>query len=249
MCLAEWASARCHSFSTRRVILTTGDYNADPRHRAISLLGATYLLVRNPSKLKTLQHEIRTTFSTANDITLASVNGLKYQNAVISESLRLWPAAPETFRRVVNTGGKMIAGKYVPVGTHVGVYHWVAGHYSRAWTNVDKFVPERWLVRSTKGTGTGNPNDSGPPPSVYDGAYDVHETDQHSLQQPFNVGPRNCGGQVMANAQIRLILANLVWHFDFVLAEESDNAQWMDVGFFGLVADKQPLFVRLRSIR
>jgi cytochrome P450 len=172
---------------------------------------------------------------------------LKYQNAVISESLRLWPAAPETFRRVVNKGGKIIAGKYVPAGTHVGVYHWVAGHYSQAWTNVDEFVPERWLVKSANKSGETNSKETSTWTS--NNQDDRYRSDQRSLQQPFNVGPRNCAGQVMANAQLRLILANLIWHFDFELTEESDRADWMDVGFFGLVADKRPLFVKLKYIR
>jgi hypothetical protein len=70
-----------------------------------------------------LQSEIRSDFAAAEDITLAGVNNLKYQSAVIHEAMRLWPAAPETQRRIVNKGGKVIAGKYVAAGTHVGVYH------------------------------------------------------------------------------------------------------------------------------
>ncbi|KPI45628.1 putative sterigmatocystin biosynthesis monooxygenase stcF [Cyphellophora attinorum] len=192
---------------------------------AISLLGLTYLLLRNPRELKILQEEVRSTFNSADDITLARVNALKYQNACISEGLRLWPAGPETTRRTVNKGGKVIAGEHVPAGTHVGVYHWVAGRYPGAWKDAESFVPERWLP----------------------GGAD-HKDDLKGVIQPFNVGPRNCVGQQLANAQLRLILANMIWYFDMAL-DNPNEADWMDVKIFGLVAVKKPLMVKLTSIR
>jgi cytochrome P450 len=75
-----------------------------------------YYLLKNPSKLRNLTTEIRSSFKSEADITLSGVNGLKYQNAVISESMRLCPPGPETMRRVVNPGGNIICGDLIPAG-------------------------------------------------------------------------------------------------------------------------------------
>jgi cytochrome P450 len=81
---------------------------------AIAMAGAMYFLLKDPTRMKRLTDEIRSTFETANDITLAAVNNLRYQNAVFAESLRLWPPGPETLRRVTNPGGNVINGEWVP---------------------------------------------------------------------------------------------------------------------------------------
>ena len=198
----------------------------------MSLSGILYLLMRNPSKFKQLQDEIRSTFTSAEEITLTGVNALKFQSAVIVEGYRLWPPPAETFRRVVRKGGKIILCQWIPAGTWVGVYHWAAGHWSGAWKDHDKFLPERWLPENQGENGE-------------------YRDDKRGVIQPFNVGPRNCVGQQLANAATRLILANLVWHFDIELAEETrdDAEDWMNVKIFGLVYVRKPLMVRLKYIR
>jgi cytochrome P450 len=170
-----------------------------------------------------LQDEVRSTFATIDDISLASVNALSYQNNVIMESLRLCPPGPETVRRRAMTG-KVISGQYVPEGTLVGVYHWVAGRYSRAWRNADSFIPERWLPNSNE-----------------------YSEDWRNVIQPYQVGPRNCAGQVLANAELRLILAAMIVSFDMSLADE-EQKDWLDFPIFGLMSDKKPLMVKLRPV-
>jgi cytochrome P450 len=120
--------------------------------------------------------------------------------------------------------GKVISGQYVPEGTLVGVYHWVAGRYSRAWRNADSFIPERWLPNSNE-----------------------YSEDWRNVIQPYQVGPRNCAGQVLANAELRLILAAMIVSFDMSLADE-EQKDWLDFPIFGLMSDKKPLMVKLRPV-
>lgn len=47
-----------------------------------------YQLLKNPEVLKKLVTEIRSSFSTCEDITMASVTSLKYELAVLEEALR-----------------------------------------------------------------------------------------------------------------------------------------------------------------
>ncbi|KAG5301951.1 cytochrome P450 monooxygenase [Histoplasma ohiense] len=49
--------------------------------------------------------------------------------------------------------------------------------------------------------------------------------DKRDMIQPFHVGPRNCLGRNLAYAEMRLILARLIYNFDMKLAPESAN--WM----------------------
>lgn len=61
--------------------------------------------------------------------------------------------------------------------------------------------------------------------------------------QPFSVGPRNCIGLTLAYHEMRLIMANLLWHFDVELSGECDEG-WLDQSSH-LVWDKKPLMVKI----
>jgi len=74
----------------------------------------TYLLLQNATKFHLLKNEIRSTFKDETEITLTAINNLPYLSAVINESMRLFPSAPETTRRISN--GDVICGEFVPAG-------------------------------------------------------------------------------------------------------------------------------------
>ncbi|KAH8671963.1 cytochrome P450 [Tricladium varicosporioides] len=189
---------------------------------ATSLSGTFFLLLTNHLKLQVLTDEIRSTFPIEDDITVTSIQNLKYLNAVISESLRLFPAGPETTRRYTNAGGNTILGELIPKGTAVGVYHYAAGHSISSWRDAESFVPERWLD---------DPK---------------YKNDNRGVISPFQYGPRNCVGQNLALAQMRLFLARLLWNFDIELCKESKN--WWGMRAWALNYDKPPLLVRLNAV-
>ncbi|KAL2064126.1 hypothetical protein VTL71DRAFT_4620 [Oculimacula yallundae] len=191
---------------------------------ATALTVAIYLLLKSPSKLTILVEEIRSAFKSEEEITMVSTNSLKYQTAVISESMRMYPAGPETTRRIANKDGNVICGQFVPEGTLVGVYHWAAGRFKAAWKDADEFVPERWL---------GN---------------DRYKDDVKGVLNVWNSGPRNCIGQNFALAYVKLVLARLIWRFDMKLCKESENLM-DDVGVSVLLYHKGPLMIRLNSVR
>ena len=55
------------------------------------LTGAVYYLTTNPPILEKIVKEIRTTFRTEDSINITSIGGLKYENAVLEETLRIFP--------------------------------------------------------------------------------------------------------------------------------------------------------------
>lgn len=80
---------------------------------ATLLSGVTYLLCTNPEALAKLTHEVRTAFSSENEIDFQSVSGLQYMLACLDEALRVYPPAPVGLPREVPKGGWTIAGHYV----------------------------------------------------------------------------------------------------------------------------------------
>jgi averantin hydroxylase len=86
----------------------------------------------------------------------------------------------------------------------------------------DEFLPQRWLG-------------------------DVQfADDDRAVLQPFSIGPRNCIGRSLAYAEMRLILAKILFNFDLEL-DEGMTGQWMDQKVY-LLWEKKPLWVRLKSV-
>jgi len=157
---------------------------------ASTLTGVTHYLLKNRPVLDKLTAEIRAEFETQDDMTLHRLAQMKYLNAVIEEGMRLFPAVPSTLPRMVPEGGAMVLGRFVPAGTTLGVNQMSANKSSSNFTSPDSYIPERWL--------------SSPP----------YPTDDLKARQPFHVGPANCIGKNLAYAEMRLLLANVCWHFD-----------------------------------
>ena len=72
------------------------------------------------------------------------------------------------------------------------------------------------------------------------------EEDKRKIVQPFSVGPRNCIGRNLAMAEMRVLLARLMWGFEMVLDERS--AEWGRGQDIFLVYDKPSLWVRLKPV-
>lgn len=188
---------------------------------ATTLSGATYFLLAHPDVLARLQREVRTAFKSADDINIASVNRLPYMLAVLNESLRMYPPVTSNLVRMVPPGGAQIAGRFVPAGTYVEVQHWSINHSDANFTNPWEFNPERFL----------NPG----------------EGDVLEALQAFSVGPRNCIGRNLAYAEMRLILARLVFDFDMTLAADSLN--WVGRQKTYTLWDRLPLNVYFTPVK
>lgn len=80
------------------------------------LSGLTYLLLKTPTAMAKVVHEVRSSFSSSDEITILSASNLKYMIACLDEALRIYPPTPSGFSRIVPEGGDIIAGKWVPSG-------------------------------------------------------------------------------------------------------------------------------------
>ncbi|KAL9950029.1 hypothetical protein D7B24_001162 [Verticillium nonalfalfae] len=192
---------------------------------ATLLSGATYLLVSNRHVLDKVTKEVRETFASADDINLSSVGGLSYMLAVLNESFRCYPPVTSNLVRRVPLGGQTIAGNYVPVGTLVEVQQWSANHSTDNWADPWTFRPERFLDSEEEAAAKGN---------------------KFEALQPFSVGPRNCIGRNLAYAEMRLILARVLYDFDLELAPQSEG--WLETQKAYSLWNKPPLEIKLTPV-
>ncbi|ESZ91765.1 cytochrome P450 monooxygenase [Sclerotinia borealis F-4128] len=211
--------------SVQEIKATSGVLMLAGSETTATLLSAvTYYLLApgNEHILKKLVKEVRTTFKSEEEIDMVSVNKLRYQLAVLDETMRIHPPAPFGSPRVVPGDGQWVSGYWVPGGTNISCVIYAAQRQSANFKNPDKFAPERWLD---------DPEYAG---------------DERGAFQPFNLGPRNCIGRNLAYAEMRLILARVIWNFDLELADESKS--WAKNMKIFLLWEKPPLYVNLKLV-
>ena len=218
---------------------------------ATVLSGVTNHLVQNPTVLQRLQSEVRKAFNTKEDITFSALRELSYLNAVLEEGLRMCPPVPASLSRVVPAGGDTVCGQFLPenvsspfhtdpsnystldlptpLQTNVSVHQWTISNSPSNFHLPTSFAPSRWLPPPAR-------------PSEFD-------NDKRSSSQPFSVGPRSCIGKSLAYAEMRLILAKMVWTFDMEVPEKGKKVlDWAAQKTYVLV-EKKPFEARLKSVR
>lgn len=95
--------------------------------------------------LKRLKSEIRSTFDNAQYVTGDATARLPYLNAVLEETMRIFPPSPVGPPRVSPPGGELVDGTFIPGGTYVSTDVWTIHRDSRTVGDFpDKFIPERW---------------------------------------------------------------------------------------------------------
>ncbi|KAJ6171580.1 hypothetical protein N7470_000647 [Penicillium chermesinum] len=186
---------------------------------ATLLAGVTYLLLSNPAALKRLTGEVRSTFDNESDITMTSVNQLTYMLACLNEALRVYPPVPTGLPRVVPQEGRPVLGRYIPGEPYI------IGPY----TTTKSISPSP--THFARSASLGDPR---------------FANDDYEILQPFNVGPRNCLGRNLAYAEMRMILARIVFNFDLSLAKDSEG--WMERQKIFLFWQKGPLNVHLTPV-
>ncbi|KAK3368610.1 putative benzoate 4-monooxygenase cytochrome P450 [Podospora didyma] len=162
---------------------------------ATALTGTTFLLLRHPAVYRKAVDEVRGAFSSETEITTSNIAGrLPFLDAVLHESMRLYPPVPITLPRRVPGDGEVIDGRFVAEGCTVGVNHLACYRSNSLFPNAKEFQPERWL-------------NQGP-----------NLAKMLESFKPFSYGPRTCLGKNLAWAELRLILARWmdgqkVWGF------------------------------------
>ncbi|KAI1416404.1 cytochrome P450 [Hypoxylon sp. FL1857] len=185
----------------------------------------TYLLLSNPVTYERLRKEIRESFTSEKDITVATAQSLPYLSAAIDETLRIHHPTPIHLPRIVPEGGQVIDGTWIPGKTVIGMALQTAQTSPLYFEDPLGYHPERFL----------SPSDP-----RYEARFD---RDEKRAFRPFSIGNRNCLGERFVLAEIKLMMAKTFWSFDMSLAENSDT-DWMDQKAY-LVFTPKPLFVKI----
>ena len=190
-----------------------------------TLTWAFYNLVRNPHTLARLREELASTGVPAKDLSFRTAQSLPYLNAIIDETLRLFPQTGFGLPRVVPLGGATICGYHFPSGCTVSMNAW-AMHYNNAFfPEAEKFKPERWL-ESDKET----------------------KEKMQAAYFPFGLGSRTCIGKNIASLVILKALPQLVEKFDVEVAGEFKDGRNLPVQNIFLVrATEFPAVVKVRK--
>jgi cytochrome P450 len=83
---------------------------------ATALACVLYHLLRDADVMAELQQEIRTRFTSYDEIRASSTLPLKFLKAVILEGLRVYAPLPFALPRVVPAGGDTVDGVFLPEG-------------------------------------------------------------------------------------------------------------------------------------
>ncbi|KAF3573798.1 hypothetical protein F2Q69_00062314 [Brassica cretica] len=154
-------------------------------------------LLRNPKMMVKAQEEIRQVIRRNDAVRELDIFELPYLQAVVKETLRLHPPSPFLIPRTSESDDVRIFEFIIPKNTRVSSLHvsfsilWAIGRDPNVWENPTQFKPERFLGREI----------------------DVKGNDFELI--PFGAGRRICPGLPLGFRIVHLVLASLLYGFDW----------------------------------
>ncbi|KAL8116188.1 hypothetical protein AgCh_022617 [Apium graveolens] len=163
----------------------------------VTLTWAVSLLLNNRRVLEKVQDELEKHVGRDRQVNLSDVKNLTYMQAIVKETLRLYPATPLNPPREA-TEDCTVAGFHIPAGTRLFVNLWKLQRDPSVWSDPLEFQPERFIEKHV----------------------DVEMWGQNFELIPFGSGRRVCPGITLGLQILHLTLAQLLHGFE--LATVSD---------------------------
>ncbi|KAK7268453.1 hypothetical protein RIF29_21151 [Crotalaria pallida] len=170
---------------------------------AYALERAMTEVLHNPGVMAKAKKELEQIIGKGNPIEESDVARLPYLQAIIKETLRMYPPAPLLLPRKAKVDVE-IFGYTVPKGARVLINEWAIGRNPSIWENANSFLPERFLGSTIDIKG------------------------QNFLLTPFGSGRRICPGFPLAIKMLHSMLGSLINSFDWKL-ENDMNPKDMDL--------------------
>nr|XP_043615954.1 cytochrome P450 CYP82D47-like [Erigeron canadensis] len=171
--------ATCHQIITAGLDMTSA-----------TLTWAVTLLLNNPITLAAAQAEIDEHVGRERLVEEADMKNLVYIEAIIKETMRLYPAAPLA-APPESISDCILGGYTVPKGTRLLVNISKIHRDPNIWSYPKEFQPERFLTNQKH----------------------IDDKGQHFELFPFGSGRRMCPGAAMAFQEMRFTLASLIQQF------------------------------------
>ncbi|KAJ6634902.1 Cytochrome P450 9e2, partial [Pseudolycoriella hygida] len=160
----------------------------------------SYELMANTDVQRRLQQEIDEMNEAIGGkrVNYEQIQGMKYMDQVVCETLRKWPPAPLVDRLCVKDYEMVYDDKKFTIEKGKNFYIPIFGihHDARYYENPEKFDPDRFSEENRRNID----------PDAY---------------LPFGLGPRNCIGSRFALMELKTIIYYLLLNFDFVPTEKS----------------------------
>ncbi|GJN03198.1 hypothetical protein PR202_ga20612 [Eleusine coracana subsp. coracana] len=187
----------------------------DPAYLTLEFALAELML--NREAMTKLQAEVRSSIPKGpNTINEQHLTGMTYLKAVIKETLRLHPPSPLLLPHFLKEDC-VVDAYTIPACTTMFVNAWAIGRDPKIWDAVEKFMPERFIhEEEIQG-------------------FDFRGKDFQFL--PFGSGRRMCPGMNFALASVEIMLASLVYHFNWELPNGVDDIDMTEV--FGLTVSRK----------
>ncbi|KAL3650936.1 hypothetical protein CASFOL_007339 [Castilleja foliolosa] len=147
-------------------------------------------MMKNPRALHKAQVEVRQILQDKQTFQENDIQNLSYLKMVIKETLRTHPPGPLLCPRRCRQQST-VDGYDIPVGTIVMINVWAIGRNPESWHDPEKFEPERFE------------------------RVDVNYNGNYFEFIPFGAGRRICPGIAFGMAGVEIILARLLYHFDW----------------------------------
>lgn len=189
---------------------------------ANTLAWMVWLLHRNPAAAAQARAEVDTVLAGAGALReVGQLRGLDLVEACAHEAMRLKPVAP--FLGAQAMQDTVVAGVQVPRGGLVLCLMRPGGLDAGRFPRPEAFDPRRWL------------GDQGTEHAM---------ASAKRATMPFGAGPRMCPGRYLALAEIKLVAAMLLAHFDIESVDTDSGAEPRET--FAFVMAPERLRMRLR---
>ncbi|RDB16849.1 hypothetical protein Hypma_002466 [Hypsizygus marmoreus] len=195
-----------------------------------------WFLLNNDVAYKRLQEEVDKVV--LDDVTTQAQ--LPYLNAVINESMRLFPTVPSGSTRapLIGSGGHTIGQHFLPEGTTALIHTYTLQRDERNFSPLpDKFIPERWLSEKEQVLLE--------PGLFKDRKHVVCNT---TAFIPFSYGPADCIGKRLALQDMRMVICAILQRFELRFKAGFNVESWEDEMFDYFMVKKAnlPVVVTLR---
>ncbi|XP_010934114.1 xanthotoxin 5-hydroxylase CYP82C4-like [Elaeis guineensis] len=158
---------------------------------SVTMTWALALMLNHPHVLRKAQEELEAHVGRARNVNESDVEKLVYLQAIVKETLRLYPPGPILLPHQAMEDCQ-VAGFDVPAGTQVLVNAWAIQRDPQVWPEPSAFRPERFLTSHG----------------------DVGVRGRQLELLPFGSGRRACPGASFALQVVHLTLARIIHGFD-----------------------------------
>lgn len=163
---------------------------------AATLSWTLHLLSLHPEIQEKVESEVRSVLLQETPtieqcyVSKKAVSRMVYLDAVVKESMRLYPVAPFVVRNINADTAIPDTKVILPKSSFACIWIYGLHRNPNLWSYPDRFLPERWLPENA---------------SIY-----KDEGITNGAYMPFASGPRMCVGQPLATIVLRIMLARIV---------------------------------------